>query len=588
MDLTRRVALLGLAAALSACGSVPPTVPATPASATAATSPTSAPTAPPSPTTAPSAASSASPTASPPTASPATVQDIINGPVMPSYEVGPALAPYIGQQDLTAPIAVCEGRPLTAYGVKGREPGGGERLLACTVAVAAGWRAYVHEQSILPSLAADYLKAERALYAYAVTTLGASSKPAIDGVLDAMGAGPGPLPAAPVIRPAASLTKARTTGTLSVAALHAAYQKAVTRWIAPILAMNSDAAAGLLDPTGPALAAPGTAATPFTARLASAWTTGGSDAVGLAAAWTTGGSDAVGLGAIWADWVGEPSPTIAAAASNAWWVYTLTGDAAIYTYVASLVTLATQLSLAADAKAGITGVTSADVKTAIAEGISGSVSVAADPVNLGVRLSSPSVPFKSEFASAYTADHSKPDGQYGDNNCGPASLAMAIDYFVARGAAKAGMPAIESLAAANAIRGGAASNYHGYNGITNFGLDQSATGTSSVALLASYGLHLVPLTGPADWKTQLSQGHPVVILVDNSRYADALPYGTNPPAGFFPKTQPGHIIVVTGYDASHVYINDPLRPIGSGSDFAISTGDFNAAAGSWYGAGVAP
>ena len=143
---------------------------------------------------------------------------------------------------------------------------------------------------------------------------------------------------------------------------------------------------------------------------------------------------------------------------------------------------------------------------------------------------------------------------------------------------------------ANAIRGGASQNYHNYNKDTNFGLDQSATGQASAALLASYGLHLVPLSGPDDWKAQLNAGHPVVILVDNSKYKDAAPYGANPSSGYFPAQQPGHIIVVTGFDSSHVYINDPLRPIGSAPDFQISMAAFTAAAGasSWYGAGVSP
>ena len=175
--------LLVLATTLSGCGStpVPTPTPIPAATATGSPVPTEFATATASSTTLPTPSASATP-------GPATVADITGGPLMPSYEVPSALARY-GSGDVATPLAVCEGRPLKVYALKGPKLAAGERLLACTVAVAAGWRAYTLELGVGPGIAADYLAGERALYSYAITALGPAAKSAIDSVLTDMGSG---------------------------------------------------------------------------------------------------------------------------------------------------------------------------------------------------------------------------------------------------------------------------------------------------------------------------------------------------------------------------------------------------------------
>jgi uncharacterized protein YvpB len=202
-----------------------------------------------------------------------------------------------------------------------------------------------------------------------------------------------------------------------------------------------------------------------------------------------------------------------------------------------------------------------------------------------------SVPFNSQFGSSYTDGTLQHlDFNYGGNNCGPTSLSMVIDYFVAKGQTTSGTKTISALDAANYIRGGSAYNYRGYNAGTNFGLDNSSTGTRSRSLLGLYGLHLNAVHSLSDVYAQISAGHPVVMLVNNNAYAGEQPYGSSPGSGMWTTS---HIIVVTGFDSGHVYINDPLRAPGSASSFSITTAEFTTAATTtgqsvWYGAGVSP
>jgi uncharacterized protein YvpB len=231
--------------------------------------------------------------------------------------------------------------------------------------------------------------------------------------------------------------------------------------------------------------------------------------------------------------------------------------------------------------------------TALGNNQLSSMKVQSTAIAPAVRLAIPQVPFNSQFGSSYTdSTLSSTDYAHGGNNCGPTSLSMAIDYFVAKHVTLGETGSISPLSAANSVRGGAAYNYYGYNGPTNFGLDNSATGIASRNLLGLYGLHLNRVYSFDDIKRELGSGHPVVVLVDNNQYKSANPYGSSPSSTFFTRD---HIIVVTGYDAQYVYINDPLRAINSAPDFAIATAQFTAAAlntsvapGTWYGAAVSP
>jgi uncharacterized protein YvpB len=213
------------------------------------------------------------------------------------------------------------------------------------------------------------------------------------------------------------------------------------------------------------------------------------------------------------------------------------------------------------------------------------------------------VPLESQLGSAYkdtsSVSSANLDTLRGDNNCGPTSLSMAINFY-------AGKRVITPLQAANYVRGGdpvtgASSNYyqanHGHG--TNFGLDGSTTASHSLTMLADHGLQLNQVAsgstkGLADIERSLDAGHPVVLLVDNNQYAAAGKSGSAIYGSTTDVLTKDHIVLVTGYDPKSqvVYINDPLA---SQSDYAISMSDLEAAAinttsapGAWYGAAVSP
>ena len=284
-------------------------------------------------TAAPSVAPTPTPTAAP-TPSVATVADLIGGPVTPIDANALNATPFVQQGDFAAPVNVCEGRPLVKMMYAERAPATGERLLACEVALAYGWRAYsAAGQALQPG----YLTAEKAVYAYALTALGGDAKAAIDAVLTEMGAGAAPLPS-PVagLQTVASLAKAKASAKITAADLHSAFQTAITPWIARLAANSHLPSAGLLDPTGPAVDGKAVADVPGVIQLATYF-----------------------------DVVGEPSAAVSVSAEAAWRIYAVTGDTAFYSYVVGLVAEGAAQAVAANRQAGISGWTLASAKAAI-------------------------------------------------------------------------------------------------------------------------------------------------------------------------------------------------------------------------------
>jgi uncharacterized protein YvpB len=171
-----------------------------------------------------------------------------------------------------------------------------------------------------------------------------------------------------------------------------------------------------------------------------------------------------------------------------------------------------------------------------------------------VRLS---VPFLTQMGSAG-------DPNSGSNNCGPASVAMSINFFG---------NSVTVNAAAIAIRGSNTLS----NGPTDF------KSTAATNYLAKYSLHPVSISTYSDLQSELALQHPVIILVNNNQYRYLNPYSNNN-NGWFTTS---HIIVVTGYDGTNVYVNDPLRYT---ANFSIPVATFQSAASttpsssstSWY------
>lgn len=157
------------------------------------------------------------------------------------------------------------------------------------------------------------------------------------------------------------------------------------------------------------------------------------------------------------------------------------------------------------------------------------------------------VPFATQMGSAG-------DPNSGSNNCGPASITMAILFY-------GGSTTVP--AAAVAIRGSNALS----NGPTDF------KSSSAQAFLAEFSLLERNVTTWDQVRGEISAGRPVVILVNNYayRYLTPPPY-PNDSSGWFTTS---HIVVVTGYDSTNVYVNDPLR---SGPDYAIPVATFMNAA----------
>lgn len=151
----------------------------------------------------------------------------------------------------------------------------------------------------------------------------------------------------------------------------------------------------------------------------------------------------------------------------------------------------------------------------------------------------------------------------GSNNCGPASVAMVIRFF-------GGSITVED--AAVAIRGSNTAKNKG----TNF------KGSSTIQLLTKpeYGLTTTDVSTFDDLRKQIGDKHPVIILINNTvyRYINPAPY-VNDSNGWFVDN---HILVVTGYDADYVYVNDPLRyqagSISQPENYKIPVGKFKDAA----------
>jgi len=163
------------------------------------------------------------------------------------------------------------------------------------------------------------------------------------------------------------------------------------------------------------------------------------------------------------------------------------------------------------------------------------------------------------------------DPNSGSDNCGPASITMAIRYY-------GGSTTVPT--AAVAIRGSNTTS----NGPTDF------KGQTSQAFLARFGLVERNITTWDQVRGEVSAGRPVIVLVNNNAYR----YNTPPP---YPNNSNGwftasHIVVVTGYDSNYVYVNDPLR---SGGDYAIPVSMFMNAASTapgtsssnWYAVSIA-
>lgn len=141
------------------------------------------------------------------------------------------------------------------------------------------------------------------------------------------------------------------------------------------------------------------------------------------------------------------------------------------------------------------------------------------------------VPFLTQIGSAGVPGK-------GSLNCGPASVAMVIQYFG---------DAITVNDAAIAIRGFNNSS----NGVTDF------KSKSTINLFSQHHLSSKSIYTFNDVQQELALGHPVIILVNNDAYRHNTPAPyVDDGAGWFTRD---HIIVITGYDTNYVYVNDPLR-----------------------------
>lgn len=183
----------------------------------------------------------------------------------------------------------------------------------------------------------------------------------------------------------------------------------------------------------------------------------------------------------------------------------------------------------------------------------------------------------------------------GWNNCGPASVAMAMAHYKKN---------ISVDDAAIWIRG--VPDPHA-NTTTDF-KKGSLTGNNTNSLLDENGLLLVDVNNFDSMTAQLDLKRPVLMLVKNNyyvRYDDEqqrlVPYTKR--EGYSQHkdgTLIDHIVVVTGYDHVNVYINDPLAVMvdskgkvvsdsQNGTNFAVPVETFKTAAGAegWYGGAVA-
>lgn len=181
----------------------------------------------------------------------------------------------------------------------------------------------------------------------------------------------------------------------------------------------------------------------------------------------------------------------------------------------------------------------------------------------------------------------------GWNNCGPASVAMTMAYY---------RKDISVEDAARRIRGSS-------NPYLNTTTDFKSENTKR--LLADNGLELIQVNSLESMKAQLNLKRPVIMLVYNDYYVrndellkQMVPYIRR--EGFSKYTNKDgtvtlvrHVVVVTGYNSSNIYINDPLAVTFQGSkviadsqvgrNFAVPIEIFERAVENlgWYGAAVA-
>jgi uncharacterized protein YvpB len=144
-----------------------------------------------------------------------------------------------------------------------------------------------------------------------------------------------------------------------------------------------------------------------------------------------------------------------------------------------------------------------------------------------------SVPFLTQLGSAGVPGK-------GGMNCGPASIAMSMQFF--------GKSASVHDAAI-AMRG------HNYEG--QIGTDFKSQATKNY--LSQSGLQVANVQNYDQVKQQISNGNPVVILVNTYKYRSIKPYLSDDNGWYTTH----HIVVVTGYDSNNVWLHDPLRTQGA-------------------------
>jgi uncharacterized protein YvpB len=158
-------------------------------------------------------------------------------------------------------------------------------------------------------------------------------------------------------------------------------------------------------------------------------------------------------------------------------------------------------------------------------------------------------------------------GTTGLNNCGPASVAMAIRYHNGDGAVSLDTVA-KKMRGSNSdiIRQKVANGkFEADNGYTNHS-DQNTRNWLSSA----FGLGTDMLGSWDDVKRHIAAGHPVVIGVNGDKYVtNSLPF----PSGW----AAAHIVVIVAYDATNVYINDPLGWPNEAKRFGIKWNTFQTA-----------
>ena len=211
---------------------------------------------------------------------------------------------------------------------------------------------------------------------------------------------------------------------------------------------------------------------------------------------------------------------------------------------------------------------------------------------LGGSVKAPT-PYKSQW---------DPDAGKGWNNCGPASIAMVLGYYGKDISVDDVAKAIRNTNTAHTAPPSETDFKKG-----------STTGNNAFTLLDDNGLKPVDVTDYDTMKAQLDLKRPVLMLVYNDYYVRdkdprlgrTVPYIRR--EGFSKVTDNktkkvtlvDHIVVVTGYDDTNVYLNDPLavkmekgKVISDpevGTNFAVPINDFKLAAGNhgWYGAAIA-